>query len=308
MSDQSGETETINVDLTEWREKKSADPEIHLKRQASEIILYAIAICTDLQPYLLLKGGTLMGIAHQSPRQTVDIDFTMTLDADDSVRELVSNLLNGTFRKAAAVAGNDRLDLVVQHCKWQPKIKIHATRSFPALKLKIGYSVRGTPDHKNLLIGKATRVVEIDVSFNEPRSRLQILELGGDIRLLAYSWIELVAEKFRALLQQVHQHRPLREAKMRRQDVYDIDRLITKIDVGNPQRAELLLAMLQKCHSKNIKPEQNSFDDPELKSLSKRGWNDLSLEVDELPDFDSCYARVLVFYRSLPWSSTSLQD
>jgi hypothetical protein len=302
MSNRFNDIEASRVSLSDWRDKKSADKTIFQQRQASEVILFAIALCPDLQPYLLLKGGTLMGIAFDSPRQTTDLDFTMTSDPINTDKDQVRKALNRFMKLGCDATGNDHLELAVQQCDWKPRPNANANHRFPALELSIGYAERHGNAHRRLLSGTSPNVVRIDVSFNEPESRIQILEIDSDLKLLAYSWIELVAEKFRALLQQVHKDRPQREAKMRKQDVYDIDRLITKIDVGSLQKAELLLAMQQKCRSKEIEPEENSFDDPELKALSERGWKDLILEVDELPDFEDCYARVVAFYRSLPWT------
>jgi hypothetical protein len=301
MSEPVDEIESKKIDLPRWREEKRADQSIYIKRQASEIILFAIALCPELQPYLLLKGGTLMGIAYDSPRQTVDIDFTMTTNVAETNKDQIRNLLNHSMKQAAAHLGNSRLELTVQHFEWEPKPKPQAVRNFPALVLKIGYAVRGTSQHVRLLEGKAATVVEIDVSFNEPRSRIQILELDQSYKLFAYSWIELIAEKSRALLQQTHQEKPQRKPKFRRQDIYDIDRLITNIDIGIDQKAELVLAIQQKCLSRGIRPTMASFDDPKLKELSGREWSSLGLELDQVPLFDDCFSRVTNFYKSLPW-------
>jgi hypothetical protein len=301
MSEQESAVSTIKVDLAGWREKKQADPSIYLKRQASEVILFAIALCPQLQPYLLLKGGTLMGVAHGSPRQTVDIDFTMTTSADETDKDEIKTWLNQSMKMARAILGHDLLELGVQNFKWDPKGNPQKARNFRALGLKIGYAIRGTNQHKLLLDGRAATVVEIDISFNEPESRIQILELDQGLKLLAYSWIEQIAEKFRALLQQSASFRPNRKQKIRRQDIYDIDRLVTNIDLGVDQWSELVLATRQKCHARNIYPISTSFDNPKLRELSGQEWDKLTLEIDEVPRFDDCYDRVAAFYRALPW-------
>lgn len=301
MPEQEGTVFVAKVDLAAWREEKRADQSIYLKRQASEVILFAIALCPELQPYLLLKGGTLMGVAYSSPRQTVDIDFTMTTRPADIDEDKLRVLLHQSIKHAGAALGYDLLELAVQHLKWAPKPKPQIMRSFPALNLKIGYAKRGTNQHKLLLDLKAATFVEIDISFNEPQSRIQVLELDRGLKLFAYSWIELIAEKIRALLQQLQ---PGRE-KSRRQDIYDIDRLITNIDIGAAQKREMLLAIKQKCVARNILPTFLSFDDPELKSISGREWKSLEQELEVVPDFDACFARVADFYRSLPWPSSA---
>ena len=53
-----------------------------------------------------------MGLAYESPRQTTDIDLTTALAPDDDVGERVRNLLDSTFRRAAAALGY--ADLIVK--------------------------------------------------------------------------------------------------------------------------------------------------------------------------------------------------
>jgi len=75
------------------------------------------------------------------------------------------------------------------------------------LKLKIAYARRGTNEERALNEGSASTVIDVDISFNEPLIHVQVLELAGGQELYAYGVIDLVAEKYRALLQQVPRNR-----------------------------------------------------------------------------------------------------
>ncbi len=68
---------------------------------------------------------------------------------------------------------------------------------------------RSTPQETSLKRGQPTNIiVEIDISFNEPSlKQVQILRLTGEHDLLAYSLVDLIAEKYRAILQQIPRQR-----------------------------------------------------------------------------------------------------
>lgn len=89
------------------------------------------------------------------------------------------------------------------------------TAEFSAIKLKVGYADQGTAAHEALIEGRAATAIEVDISFNEPQTEPRIPAIPGGAELLAYSFTDLIAEKPRAMLQQVVRRRN------RRQDVYD---------------------------------------------------------------------------------------
>ena len=59
--------DTVDVDLRVWVEAARADPILLRDRQVTEVVLTAIGLSPDLQGALILKGGTLMAIAFNSP-------------------------------------------------------------------------------------------------------------------------------------------------------------------------------------------------------------------------------------------------
>src|SRR5690606_24880128 len=76
---------------------------------------------------------------------------------------------------------------------------------------------------KRLDGGKAVNIVNIDYSFNEQSFHKEIIKIDG-AEFEAYSIIELVAEKIRAILQQKTRNRN------REQDIYDLHFILTNIN------------------------------------------------------------------------------
>ena len=68
------------ANIARWIDEAANDPAKYLERQATEILLVGVG---KVEPYggrIYLKGGVLMGIVYESPRQTADIDFSCSLE------------------------------------------------------------------------------------------------------------------------------------------------------------------------------------------------------------------------------------
>ena len=123
------------------------------------------------------------------------------------------------------------------------------------------------------------------------------LDIGDGIELHAYGPVEVIAEKYRALLQQAYRRR------RRRQDVYDLDFLQARLAFDDGQKARILEVLIAKCAARDIIATIDSIDDPEVKERSGAEWNSIALETGSLPEFSHCFGNVRRFYRELPWSS-----
>ena len=283
----------LKVNVAEWVERAKADPIAYQQRQTVEITLNAIAMTARLE--MFLKGGILMGLAYDSPRQTTDIDLTTALAPEGDVGDKVRKLLDPMFRRASAALGYADLIVKTHSVKTHPKA-IFLDADFPALKLKIASAKRGTTQERALLRGITPVVIDVDISFNEPLLQFQVLELTGGQELFAYGLADLVAEKYRALLQQVPRNR------YRRQDVYDLDRLIARTEIDDALQAQILDALVVKGRARQINPTPASLDAPEIKRRAGANWRSMELELGALPEFEGCFTRVSEFYRNLPWS------
>ena len=283
-----------SCDIQTWvnNSKDKANKEF---REAVHTILSAIASDRNLKANMILKGGILLAIRYQSHRYTKDIDFsTEKTPGGDITAEKIRDSLNHNLAQMVEELDYD-LDCRVQSSIIQPK---SPKSTYPSIKLKIGYAYKGTPKHKRLLTLKSTDVISIDYSLNETTPNIENLILDSGEELLTYTLTDLIAEKYRSLLQQVVRNRN------RRQDVYDLNLLIDHLnDIDEAEKMEILKCLIRKSRGRNINPDINSFNDPEIKSRAKSNYETLEDEVDgDLPDFDDLFENVSKFYKSLPWS------
>ena len=291
---------TVEVNVAAWVEKAREQSGTYQRRQTIEVTLNTIAMIAPLNRNLFLKGGLLMGLAYHSPRQTMDIDLTAALAPRNDSDERIRKLLDDTFPHAATELGYVDLIVKTHSVKCRPKKTPFTDAQFPALELKITSAKRGTSQERILEEGKTPFTIDVDISFNEPPlQEIQIMKLTGGQELFAYSLIDLVAEKYRAILQQIPRRRS------RPQDIYDLSRLITqeKMDIGI--QAKILVALKEKSRARGIEPTRGAFDDPEIRRRSGANWQSLDLEIDEVPEFDPCFLRVATFYHNLPWQNDS---
>ncbi len=290
-------SESGEADLPSWIERVKSDPVAYLERQVVEVILTAIAQEPNLREKIILKGGTLMGVVHKSPRQTSDLDFTTILSArQDKIHEFIRDSLNRQFHSAANRLGNPDLLVRIQSLQLKPRKDSFARKDFPALILKISYARRGSPEQRLHETGQGIKVIEVDISFNEPIGKTIPIRLGDDhTHILAYSLIDLLAEKYRAYLQQEVRKRN------RRQDIFDIHHLLCMYDLTEQQKSALLETLKQKCQARGIHPKQTSLEDPGLIERARSEWHTQKLEVMDLPDFEVCFRTANTLYKNLPW-------
>jgi predicted nucleotidyltransferase component of viral defense system len=189
-------------------------------REAVHTILAAIAQSPNLNDNMIIKGGILLAIRYKSKRFTKDIDFSTPRKLAEIPPEKVREFLDGALTQTVEELDYD-LDCRVQKCKVNPK---DPEATFPSIELKVGYAYKGSPQHKRLLAGQSATVVSIDYSLNEHTPNVENLTLGIDGELKAYALTDLIAEKYRAVLQQAERKR------QRRQDIFDLFFLLDSIE------------------------------------------------------------------------------
>lgn len=283
-------------DINVWVEEASTEGNKEF-REAVHTILSAIASDQNLKASMILKGGILLAIRYQSHRYTKDIDFsTESKLGGDITEDGVRNSLDNSLAQMVEILNYD-LDCRVQSSKLQPR---DPSYTFPSIKMTIGHAYKGTSKHKRLLKLQSSDTISIDYSLNEATPNVETLKLYREEGVLAYSLTDLIAEKYRSLLQQASRNRT------RRQDVYDLNLLIDKLNdpIDRAEKSKILLSLVGKSRARGIEPNINSFDDPELKSRAQQHYQTLKDEIEgELPDFDQMFEKVSDFYKSLPWDS-----
>jgi len=238
----------------------------------------------------------LMALCYDSSRYTRDIDFSQAQkyqqgdegklvgELEQAMREVVEDMDYG-------------LDCRIQSTELKPPSTKNPT--FPTLNIRIGYAYKHEESsHRRLSRGNAPTVVEIDFSFNETTKSAEDFSISEGRTLLRYSLVDLVAEKFRALLQQEERKR------YRRQDIYDLFYLIRKVpDELNGIKHEILQALIDSASSKQLAVGADSMSNESIRLRTKHEYDQLEAEVPtgELPEFDIAYEAVMGFYKSLPW-------
>lgn len=191
------------VDIRPWIDRARRDPVAYVERQATEIVLTAIGGMQGYGSRFFLKGGVLMSVVYESPRATADMDFTTNLKASPDLPAKLREELGLALPRAAARLGYPDLVLRVQTVKERPRAFGSAVMSFPALDIKVAYARRGHGEHR-LAAGQAPQVIDVEVTFNEPIHHTEVIRLGvAGPSFSAYAVTDLIAEKLRALLQQV---------------------------------------------------------------------------------------------------------
>ncbi len=268
-------------------------------REAVHTVIEAISLCPSLPEHLVIKGGILLAIAHDGVRYTRDIDFSTTRTVRTLPVKTILEEIQSTLARSIESLEYD-LDCRIQSSELRPP---DPNKNWPTLIIKIGYApFSDRRRHARLMSGASPTIVRIECSFNEVINNVEALEIAPGRGLSAYTLSDVIAEKFRALIQQ-----PIRN-RFRRQDVYDIYMLL-KVH-GEPddvQKASILESLTEKAMSRNIQVTKTSLSDSDVADRARRDYGQLDAEiVGKLPPFKDAYAAVCSLYERLPWSEEPL--
>jgi predicted nucleotidyltransferase component of viral defense system len=210
--------------------------------------IVALFSSDDLVDRIVLKGGNAISLIHKiGSRTSLDLDFSIDGDFEDmqSIGHSMEKALNRQFRNY----GYSILDFKFTR---KPRVTRQASPDFwggykPEFKLTLtGKARTGTKrqlQRSSEIIGPhQKRIFSIDFSKHEYVAKKQQVEIMG-FDVYVYPPEMLVAEKLRALCQQLpdypHNNRP----RARARDFYDIHELIERSQTGFPVAA--LPAVLQ---------------------------------------------------------------
>ncbi len=284
----------FECDVHQWVEAEG-DPRQRELRQAVHTVLSAVAASHFLSASMLIKGGILLAIRYHGVRYTRDIDFSFDRPFQEFDKELFLEELG-----KALIASINRLeydlDCRIQSHRIQPGNQ--PDPSFPALALSIGYAPKGDlARHRRLVAGEAVDTVKVDFSFNEVTLEIENITLTDGGQLRAYSLSDLVAEKYRAILQQEIRNRP------RRQDIYDLYVLFEHLpNISNEEKKKILKSLLRKSESRELNVDANSLRLPSIMERSATDYDQLRSEIaGNLPPFEKAYSTLRDFFESLPW-------
>lgn len=238
-----------------------------------------------------LKGGMLMSLRYASRRYTKDVDFSVEATPQDLPPAQIMAWMS--VHLAAMMEVLDvGVDARIQAHELRPP---GADRSFPTLHITVGWARLGSPDMNRLQRGQSARVLKVDLSYNERMLHLETVFRDEHAEIFAYAVEDLVAEKVRALIQQAQRGRE------RRQDVYDLSLLLARHHQHLYERGAAVLTSLRiKARSRGIDVAPDSLDE-ETRRRAAAHWLTLVHDVEDLPDFEDAWVRLVSWYRSLPW-------
>jgi predicted nucleotidyltransferase component of viral defense system len=284
----------MEYSIEEWVEEATQDRTTF--RQAVHTILLAISNSDYLRPKMVMKGGMLLGIRYKSSRFTEDIDFSTSLKLSDINIDAFRAELDQSLISSSSELSY-RVDCKVQSLKVQPK---DGNATYPSFNLKIGYASKDNAGGiKRLNAGHSANTVKIDYSFNEETLNVDEVRLEDEESVFAYSLNDVIAEKYRSIIQQVIRNRS------RRQDVYDLNYLLETVStLSTEEKMDILLTLISKSQGRlpSDAVTISSLDNPETIAKSRQDYELLAVEIDgALPPFDLAYGNVNEFYKSLPW-------
>ena len=292
--------------IEEWIDRAENDDEKKF-RQAIHLILLAVSRDKVLSQNLVIKGGIVLSLAYGSERYTTDLDLS-ALDNMEVLSKEELELKLGRQITAVVALSDYNLKLLVHSIKYMPKDPSKV--KFPAYKAKIGYADSTNQNAIKRLDNKqSSKIIDLDISFNESVSvsDTENFKLTDRLNVLCYSLEQLVAEKYRSILQQVVRTRS------RRQDVFDIHYLLNQeasLLYSNETKKTVLDKLIKCSERKGIEAYLNQFGmrDEEIKRLSLEDFHTLSLEIDidiEVPPEDM-YTVVQAYFESLPWKDLTI--
>lgn len=293
-------TNSMNSLIEQW--VADAIPNERLFRQTVHLVLLSISYCDELSNFLVIKGGMLMAIKYTNQRHTTDIDLSSLALISDISPDKVRGRLDVGFRRAASETLYG-IECRVQSIKTQPKD--FESASFPSLKVTVGYcSKSSVSGMRRLEDGFSPQTISIDISFNECVGEISDLDSTDEHKILCYSLESIISEKFRSLLQQVVRNRG------RRQDVYDLNHLISKEAKNTPEEKTVVYqSLIRQSEGKNIEAYLNKYalDDPEIKSRAQENYHLLKIEVENNPlNFEEAYNFINSYFKSLPWEDKTV--
>ncbi len=276
-------------ELEAWRDRVGVTVEEARKRFVQFVALESIAAAPDLREALSFKGGNALRFVYGSPRGTSDLDFTAgdsLPDEQASIREALDRALLGGGRTFGVKLKCQRVDR-------KPPKKV---ATLPTYDVGVGYQFPGDRFFADFESAKRAvpTVVKIEISFNDLVCETLQSQLSPDLAALlrVCSLEDILAEKLRALLQQVIRNRT------RPQDVFDVARMLRErgpsLDYG-----KIATFLTAKCAARNISVARSAFNDEVRDRASFDYEKALAVSAGDRIPFNEAWQAVLAFVAQL---------
>jgi predicted nucleotidyltransferase component of viral defense system len=250
-------------------------------------VLSAISSSPWLGLRIAFKGGNALHFIHGNPRSTVDLDFTVDGDLPDDSSEITA-LLNAALK---AIQARTNVKARCQSIKRRPP---GADKILPTYCVKICFQLPGDRYYQNFEERKQlSEVVEVEISFNDVVCEVVLWKPHPQIApLRSCSLEDIIAEKLRALLQQIPRKRS------RPQDVFDI---ASQIRASGPKLnlSKISAFLKQKADARHILPSKSAYNE-DVRSRAASGYEaEIGVQTRSLIPFDEAWEEVLTLIGQL---------
>lgn len=277
---------TSFADIGRWAAENGVPVGEAKFRFAQYGVLRAIASSKALSGLLVFKGGNALDFVWQPNRSTRDLDFSAR--ESNLGAEQIRDLLAASLGRAARETG---VAYQVQRVRQNPP---GANKTFITYDITVGYAL---PDdqrsRQKIERGESvSQVVPVEISLNEPICAVVEVDIEGAHPLQVSSLEDIVAEKLRALLQQLIRNRS------RCQDLLDIAVNLRKHpELNHAQVAEYLL---RKAAARDVPVSREAFRREEIRERAAVGYEELAATTRNIfIPFPEAYAEVMAFVERL---------
>ncbi|CAN5605973.1 hypothetical protein BH23CHL2_BH23CHL2_26400 [soil metagenome] len=259
------------------------------RRFAQYGILRAIAASRRLRSTIVLKGGNAIDFIWHPNRSTLDLDFSAeaSVRPEDRPERWIATALQQALDASTALLGTTYR---VQRLRRQPPGE---DKTFVSLNANVAYALQDEGRlRQRIRAGEPlSRIIPIEISLNEVLCDVVSIQLDDRNVLRICSIEDIIAEKLRALLQQVTRNR------VRSQDLLDIVVLLR----DHPVRASAVSSfLLQKAEARHVSVSRSSFRDPEVQRRAGQDYAALKSTVRySFIEFDEALRDLFTFVDSL---------
>ena len=222
---EAGSYPTSRDELTDWARQNKTTMDEARRRFVQFVVLVSMSSSSAFVSRVAFKGGNALRFIHGNLRSTLDLDFSAEGDFPDSPEE-IKRLMD------AALKTSERRYQVKARCQSIHRKPPGHDKTMPTYSLKVCYQLPGDKHYQNFEERKSfSEVVEVEISLNDLLCETDERELQAATKPLRVCTLEdIIAEKLRALLQQVPRKRS------RPQDVFDIASMVRRhgatLDLG----------------------------------------------------------------------------
>lgn len=207
-----------------------------------------MASSTALVSRVAFKGGNALRFVHGNLRSTLDLDFSAEGDFPDNSED-IKRLMDTALQTAKQ---RYQVKARCQSCHRMPP-GLDKTR--PTYRLKVCYQFPGDKYYQNFEERSGfPEVVEIEISLNDILCETDEQQLSPEAKPLRVCTLDdIIAEKLRALLQQIPRKRS------RPQDVFDIASMFRRHG-GTMDLGKVSAFLVRKSEAREIVATKSSFD------------------------------------------------